>query len=356
MTMNNQPAIADMMSQAVADGVFPAAELLVAQKSDILFHSWHGTARQGTLFDIASLTKPLCTATLTALFMKSGALKLSDTVFEWLGGARLDAHRQMTVQMLLNHLSGLPAWQPYYQSIPLSLLGTAEGRRMMLDAHLSEKPLSPPGTMTRYSDIGYALLGLILEEAGGDSLDRLFEAQIARPLELKETFFSPRERDTQRFAPTEDCPWRKTVIRGVVHDQNAYALGGVAGHAGLFSCATDLHRFARAWMNAFTGKNDWLSADVFQALFDFSSIDRRQRELFLGGWMLPSLHASSAGRYFSAMSVGHLGFTGCSLWLDLEQEVSVILLTNRIHPTATNEKIKTFRPALHDLVMKEIIG
>lgn len=356
--MSSAAVITEVMEQAIVDSIFPAAELLVAHEGKILYHDWHGAARQGMLFDIASLTKPICTATLTTILLRDGALKLSDTLFQWLGGARLEAHRRITLEMLLNHTSGLPAWQPYYQAIPFSLIGRAEGRKMIIDACFQEETIAPLGTTTRYSDIGYLLLGLVLEEAGGAPLDRLFHKRIAIPVGLAETFFSPAGaaiHDERRFAPTEDCPWRKKVLHGIVHDQNAHALGGVAGHAGLFSQAADLHRFLSAWTAAWKGESSWLDPAALHSLFDFSHINRRQKELFLGGWMLPSLHASSAGRYFSAKSIGHLGFTGCSLWHDLEKGCSVILLTNRVHPSATNEKIKAFRPALHDLVMKEII-
>jgi len=375
------------MEKAITDGVFPAADLLVAREGEIVHHGQYGDARGGTCFDIASLTKPVCTATLVMMLVEENLLKLTDTVYQWLGGTRLAAHRLITVEHLLNHTSGLPEWQPYYRELPLDLVGTEGGKRFILDACYNEPPLTGPGEKTLYSDIGYVFLGEVIAQAGGAALDVLFSSRIAKPMGLQDTFFvssvgapisttakrsyatpdqhvptpkygrpgdrvARRENERRRFAPTEDCPWRERVIHGEVHDQNAYALGGIAGHAGLFSTTADLHRFVLELTNSYKGKSGWLPKETLHRYFNFEG--RRTANVFLGGWDTPSPRNSASGRYFSKHSIGHLAYTGCSIWIDLQKDFWVILLTNRIHPSTTNEKIKAFRPQIHDLIYKTI--
>ncbi|OGQ22928.1 MAG: hypothetical protein A3I05_05890 [Deltaproteobacteria bacterium RIFCSPLOWO2_02_FULL_44_10] len=348
------------MKDAIEEGVFPDAELLVAHHEEILFHKSYGRARKGSLFDIASLTKPICTATLTMLFHAKELIKLEDTVYQWLAGARLPFHRQITVEMLLHHFAGYIAWQPYYRELPLSMIGTEEGRDFIFQECLREPLIHAPGEKTVYSDIGSILLGKILEEAGDHPLDILFQEYIAAPLKLHDTFFIPTHthsaRANRRFIPTQDCPWRGRILKGEVDNANAYALGGVAGHAGLFSTASDLHIFLKAFTQSLSGKNDWIPPETVRAFFDFEKAwSRKENDTFVGGWNLITPGRSSSGHSFSKRSIGHLAYTGCSLWIDLEKEVWVILLTNRVHPSMTNEKIKSFRPQLHDLIMKELI-
>lgn len=384
-------AIDRMMEKAVRSNVFPAASLLVSKKGEIVHHKQYGDAREGTCFDVASLTKPVCTATLVAMLAEEGLLKLTDTVYQWLGGARLPEHKLITVKNLLEHTSGLPAWQPYYRELPLDLVGTEGGKRFILDACYHEALIYKPGEGTLYSDIGYILLGEIIEQAAKVSLDTLFNNQIAQSLNLNDTFFvrligkpltktakrtfvtadqhvptpkhgMPKEREKlkpgehRRFAPTEDCPWRERIIHGVVHDQNAYALGGVAGHSGLFSTAADLHRFILEWTNCYNGNSNWMPKGILNQLVDFNNIKRlKESDLYIGGWNVPSTKNSSSGRHFSKETIGHLAYSGCSMWIDLKKNFWVVLLTNRIYPSTTNEKIKAFRPLLHDLIYDKLI-
>jgi len=390
--MNKTKVIDREMEKGVASGVFPCADLLIAKDNEIIHHNWYGDARKGTCFDIASLTKPVCTATLTLMLVEEKLLKLDDTVYSWLGGARQSDHKLITVRHLLDHTSGLPAWRPYFQELPLDLIGTEAGKNFIFDSCFNEELLFPPGKKTVYSDIGYILLGEIVEQAGRGLLDEIFANRISKPLKLEDTFFmrsigSPirntkkhtyatadqhvptpkhglagerpklKKDEHRRFAPTEDCPWRERVVHGEVDDQNAYALGGVAGHAGLFSTAENLHRFINELTLSLYGKSDWLPKAILEESLDFNKVKNRRKKagqkeegLFICGWDTPSLHNSSSGRHFSTYSIGHLGYTGCSMWIDLKANYWVILLTNRIHPTTTNEKIKAFRPKLHDLV------
>jgi CubicO group peptidase (beta-lactamase class C family) len=377
------------LEDAVSEGVFPAADLLVAKGGNIVHEACYGNARDNTCFDIASLTKPVATATLAMRLDAEGLLKLDDTIYQWLAGARQPVHKLITVRMLLNHTSGLPAWQPYYRSLPMSLVGTEEGRTMLLDECKHEGTISEPGEKTLYSDVGYMLLGEIIEQAGGATLDEQFKEHIATPLGLSDTFFvrlsgagdmtTGRRTNTRpdqhvptpkhgtkgeraerqagehrRFAPTEDCPWRERVIHGQVHDQNAFALGGIAGHAGLFSTASDLHRFMLELTNSYRGKSNWIPESTIQTFLKTLK-EKPEGESYVLGWSVPSRRNSSSGRHFTANSIGHLGYTGCSMWVDLNKDFWVILLTNRIHPSSTNEKIKTFRPKIHDLVYDEML-
>ncbi len=382
-------AIDKAFDEAVSDGVFPAAEVLAAKNGEVLYAAHYGTARINTCFDIASLTKPIATATLIMMLDAEGLIKLDDTIYQWLPGARQPAHRRITIRQLLNHTSGLPAWQPYYRSLPMSLIGTQAGRDIILDECKNEPLVAEPGEKTIYSDIGYILLGEIIEHAGEDALDVQFARRMTRPLNLDDMFFIrvteigksntrrrtrtradqhvptpkhglPGERverkkgEHRRFAPTEDCPWRERVIHGQVHDQNAFALGGVAGHAGLFSTAGDIHRFMFELTRSYQGRSDWIPKSTVQQFLKTMESKPIGEEYVLG-WNVPSRKGSASGQYFSANSIGHLAYTGCSVWADLSEDFWIILLTNRIHPSTTNEKITAFRPKIHDLIYNELI-
>ncbi len=386
-------AIDQMMKEAIEKGVFPSASLLVAKEGTILHEKNYGKARAGTCFDIASLTKPIATATLAMEFVQEGLLKLEDTVYQWLGGARQPAHRKMTVAHLLSHTAGLTAWRPFYRELPIDQVGTPAGKQHIILSTLNELVLSEPGSQCVYSDLGYILLGEILEQAGLANLDALFQTRIAGPLGLKDTFFvrniglsqgsfdpsaSSGLRMTgvstahgessmpahgelvepqRRFAPTEDCPWRGHVLHGEVHDQNCYAMGGVAGHAGLFSTTQDIHKFVVAFLKCYRGESNWLSQDIVKQFIepDFHTSTLKHSYTYVLGWDTPTFGSSSAGRHFSPHSIGHLGYTGCSVWIDLDKDFWIILLTNRIHPATTNEKIRAFRPRIHDLCWKEFV-
>lgn len=380
-------AINNAFRKAIIDGIFPSASILVGRKDEIIFKSYYGDARENTCFDVASLTKPVSTATIAMMLVAEGLLKYDDTVYQWLAGARRPVHKKMTARHLLNHTSGLPAWQPYYRELPLSLIGTEAGKRMILEGCYDEPLVAEPGEKTIYSDIGYMILGAILEEAGSGPIDSLFSQYVARPLALPNSFYvrtvgapllpdshkskttsqkhvhSPRsyernsksEEERRRFAPTEDCPWRERVIHGEVHDQNTYALGGVGGQSGLFSTVEDIHRFTTELIRCYDGESKWLPQDVVRQFLEEGKEKPDGLEYVLG-WNRPSKQNSAAGRHFSANSIGHLGYTGCSLWIDLSQNFHIILLTNRIHPSTLNEKIKAFRPYIHDFIYDEMIG
>ncbi len=380
-------AVDTSMKEAVQNGVFPSAELLIARGGEIVHHNYYGDARSGTAYDIASLTKPVATATLIMMLYGEGTISPEQTLDHWFKDRVPEANRGITIEMLMNHISGMPAWRPYYRELPSALVGTDEGKEFILSECLNEPREHEAGT-TIYSDLGYIVLGSIIERASGSSLDELFEQRIAGPLGLKNTLFvrngpemirttsrrtdttagqhfptaaapHPKERPPfrKRFAATEDCHWRSRVIHGEVHDQNAYAMGGVAGHAGLFSDARDLHGFILSFMKGFTAEG-LIPLTTLKRFFPLEDglITPAMRGTFVGGWDTPSAKNSAAGHYSSLHSIGHLAYTGCSLWIDQEQDFWMILLSNRIHPSTTNEKIKAFRPHIHDLVYRELLS
>jgi len=379
--------IHEAMRKAVSQGVFPAADLLVARGGEIMHHSHYGDARNGTTFDISSLTKPIATAALSISFMADDAIRLDQTLHDWFEYAKQDEHKQITIEMLMNHRSGLPSWRPFYRELPSTLIATPEGKEFIINTCLNESLQNAPGTVTDYSDLGYMLLGTIVEKAGKKPLDELFNERIAKQLGLKDTFYirntgnqlrttsrrtdtlpsqhvPTREKSTtdsesdlrRRFAATEDCPWRGHVIHGQVHDQNAFAMGGVAGHAGLFSTSLDIHLFVTRLMSSFKGEG-LIDGKLIDTIFPIKDglITPSKPGTYVGGWDTPFEQNSAAGNHMSRHTIGHLGYTGCSVWIDQEQDFWIILLTNRIHPSTTNEKIKSFRPHIHDLIYKTII-
>ncbi len=352
--------IDEMMAQGIAQGVFPGAALLVASKGTILYRSFFGQASviphkepvtEGTIWDIASLTKPVVTASLALQACLEKRLSLKEQVSRQIPEMAEDgAKKKITIRHLLKHTSGLPAWKPYYEEIERErpeLLGCRESRQVYL-AKISHEPLQVPISFRRiYSDLGFILLGILLEDLFEAPLDRLFAEKIAGPLGMKDTWYVPigakLPRPYTTFAATEESAWRKKLIRGEVHDDNAYALGGVAGHAGLFSTVDDLHQFLTAIETAVREGHPLFPRELVE---EFIGPKTRIKL----GWDTPSEEGSQAGRYFSKNSIGHLGYSGCSFWADLDRGFHVILLTNRVHPTAANEKIKEFRPKIHDLI------
>ena len=220
---------------------------------------------------------------------------------------------------------------------------------------VAEPLIHPVGRQTVYSDIGFMILEWLIEHICGKRLDRFVFERIYSPLGLGNLFFIDLDAPQPQglFAATEQCSWRNKLLTGQVHDENAYVAGGIQGHAGLFGTTGDVHRLLRELMSAYHGEP---SAGLFQTelvrLF-FRRLPDTDKAL---GFDAPAAHNSSSGRFFSMNSVGHLGFTGTSFWMDLDRSIIVILLSNRVHPTRENTAIKEFRPKLHDAVMKQLLG
>ena len=348
-----------LMHQAISDNVFPGGVLLVSKDEAVIFFEAYGYAdifskrsmTVNTIFDLASLTKPLATTLAVMKLVSQNKLSLDQHIGSILPPFTNTIKEQINIKHLLYHNSGFPDYRPYYKK----LRKLPENRRRdALKRYLSEESLiNPIGKQVLYSDLGFMILGWAIEHISGSCLDRFIEEEIYNPLGLEDLFFvdlAAKPRGVQ-FASTELCPWRKIILNGLVHDDNAYMVGGIDGHAGLFGTADDIFRLLFVLQSIFHGisANDLFGKEVVKKFFERDSTSGRAL-----GFDSPSLDKSSCGRYFSMESVGHLGFTGTSFWIDLVRNIIVILLTNRVHPSRNNNKIKTFRPILHDTIMENV--
>lgn len=305
-----------------------------------------------TLYDLASLTKVVATTTLAMILVDEGRLDLDRPMPEILPGFRGPGKEAVTVGHLLSHSSGLPATAPLYREI--------QGREAYLERIQAMDLVYPPGSRSLYSDLGIILLGEILERTAGQPFEALVRERVLAPLRMRDTLFRPPAELLPRIAPTEVDPWRGRLLRGEVHDENAFALGGVAPHAGLFGTAGDLARFAQMLLDggALDGRRGrrgprdhcMVSRQTVELFTRRAGIPGSDRAL---GWDTKSAQGSSAGTLFSPRSFGHTGFTGTSLWIDPERELFVILLTNRVHPTRENDLIREARPAVADAVVRQ---
>jgi len=364
----SHPDLVRLMEAGIAGGVFPGGTLLVRVRGKTMHLSCHGRRSleppgepvdAHTCFDLASLTKVLATAPLVLLSIQRGHLALDEPVRRALEDYTGPGRDTITVRMLLDHSSGLPAWRPYYEAVRANggeaWLATVEGQEMVRRLVAAETPEAQPGTRALYSDLNFILLDWILERVHDRPTDLLFAEWLARPLELGSLFFvdlkSPagtaRAREGRAFAATERCPWRRRTMIGEVHDDNTYAMGGVSGQAGLFGTIQDVAALADAWLGALLSSEGFFEQRLVRQFWQRSDLPGSTRAL---GFDTPSPRASQAGGLFGPRTVGHLGFTGTSLWIDPDRELIVILLTNRIHPTRQNEAIKQFRPVLHERV------
>jgi CubicO group peptidase (beta-lactamase class C family) len=273
----------------------------------------------------------------------------------------------MTVRHLLNHTSGYPATAAYYRQIANADRGDRSGMmtsRCAVESIYSEifraKLDNLPGKVTRYSDIGFILLGHALEVVSGMNLDKLFSKFLMKNVRVPSSGFVDiavmRRRGLETvneiIAPTAECPWRRKILCGEVHDDNAWAMGGVAAHAGLFTTATDIHTIASELINCYHGRSDTYSPDLVKEFWTRRESDPEGNWAL--GWETAGAKKSSAGQYFSTSAVGHSSYTGCSLWIDPERELDVVLLSNRIHPSPDTNSIREFRPVIHDLVMESL--
>ena len=359
MTDRLQPVYA-LLDRAATDGAFPGGVLAVGWNNQLAVHPFGKLEKEGeaydvdpdSIYDVASLTKPVVTTTAAMLLVQQKRLDLDVPVERYLPefalAARSDPNpdwrARATVRMLLLHDSGLPGHRDFYKQ--------ARGHDAILARVFAEPLLCEPGTQIQYSDLGFILLGEIVERLSGQSLDNFARESIFSILGMDRSMFNPPRRLREDIAPTEQgSSDRKGLVWGEVHDENALAMGGVAGHAGLFSTAPDIAAFSQMILNGgIFGHDRLLSRALIEQFTKRIAVGDTARTL---GWDVPT-EPSSSGRYFSAQSFGHTGFTGTSLWIDPERKLFVILLTNRVHPTRENEKIRQIRPALHDAIFEAL--
>jgi CubicO group peptidase (beta-lactamase class C family) len=365
------------MDAAVARRVFPGAVMLVREGTRVFYHRAFGhrslepevtPMSPDTIFDVSSLTKPFATSVALMLMVKEGKIGLDDRVTRFFHNFGVYGKTHITFRHLLSHCSGLPAWRPYYKEISqierrggrINFLATPGAKAHVYQEIHRERLEAAPGTRVLYSDLGFMLLGAAIEEVSGMPLDRFCHERIFRPLNLRTIGFVDlsllRTRRlqpvTEMIAPTERCPWRKKILCGEVHDDNAYAMGGVSGHAGLFASAKDLDTLLCRLKESCRASGKFIPQSIIRTFWtrDATVPD----STWCLGWDTPSHEGSSAGSHFSQHSVGHLGFTGTSAWLDLERDRHIILLSNRVHPSRENDALRTFRPFIHDLIVKAL--
>jgi CubicO group peptidase (beta-lactamase class C family) len=339
----HQAQINALLKERIAAGDFPSAVYLVGEQGKAIFADALGLAvtkpetraTLETIYDLASLTKPLVTGLLTARRIERGEIQLDETVAHYLNEFETDDKQAITIRQLLTHTSGLPAWRPLY-------ITTGGEKESALEAIASESLVAAPGSHVLYSDLGFITLGLLLERIEKASLSNLAREEIFEPLELRRTFFNPEaatqtevaacetgnlyEREMCRDEAQKYEGWRERLIWGEVHDGNAHFLGGAAGHAGLFSNARETMRLASQFLERQTQLLKPQTCRLFRA-----NMTEGMEEARSFAWQLAATVDSTAGASLPPDSFGHLGFTGTSCWIDAEHERIYILLTNRTH-------------------------
>jgi len=343
---------AELLTEGARAGIFSGAQAAwCAGKERRLEVACAGATRtaggapidDGTLFDVASLTK-LFTAGAVLRLCERGAIRLDDALAGRLPELTGTPQSRAVLEQVLAHEAGFAPWAPLFESIAPGVRGTDAGRAPLLAALAACPPASSPDGVARYSDLGFIALGVWIERAAGAGLDEVVAAEVTGPLGLSSARFHP----TAACAATAKCPWRGRELVGEVHDDNARAMGGVAGHAGIFSTAADVARLGAAWLDALAGAGRWVSRRAAEV-----ATLRRPSGRGLG-FDLALEEGSSAGALMGHRTFGHLGFTGCSLWVDPEAECAVALLTNRVHVGEDLAAIRAFRPRFHDALMRAL--
>jgi CubicO group peptidase (beta-lactamase class C family) len=356
----------ELLKRGAVERAYQAAVLLLARKEEILFHDSAGEAHLSSIFDISSLTKPLVASSFY-LLVQQGRMSSAGKVSEILPAYSPDpGFGGITFLHLLSHTSGLPSYRPFYRDVREAeekegrkMWGIAEGHDRIVGAVLSLPLESPPGTACVYSDLGFILLGRAMEAASFTTLDRLLRRELFGPLGMRDTAYLPHlalsECESGRLISTGHSEERGRETVGEVDDENAAAMGGVAGHAGIFSTAHDLFLFAREVLRARRGEGRVISRGMAEEMT--TKVTSPPGCPRTPGWDTPtpgSPGGSQAGRHFPQGSVGHLGWTGCSLWIDLSREITCVLLTNRVYYGQENQELKRLRPRIHDAVMEAL--
>jgi CubicO group peptidase (beta-lactamase class C family) len=356
-----------LLRNAVSRHVFPGAAVGIAVHCGLrrrsFFACWGNAAlvpqpRQlanTTLFDLASLTKPLATVLALLCLIQEKKITLDEPLASLLQREVPADKKNITLRHLLNHCSGFTAHRPFYLQLVPHV--PQERKNILLDLIIADELAYPVGGRSLYSDLGFMVLGQVVEIQAGVPLDLYVREKVMAPLGLADTLvFNPAEKKKKDFAATELCPWRHKVLDGEVHDDNTWAVGGVSGQAGLFGDIDGVLSLVSFLLAAWQGKAE--HPNFSRALLQ--EFLRRQEMVADSSWALgfdtPSPVGSSAGRYISPASVGHLGFTGTSFWIDPGRELVMVLLTNRVHPSRANNLIREFRPLFHERVMEMLIN
>ena len=341
-----------MMTAAIADHASPGITVAIGHHGRVVYaHGWGHTdwapgapsANDSTMYDMASLTKVVATTTAAMLMEEDGKLDIERTVVSYLPEFNDPEKAAITLRMLLTHTSGMKQDQFLYREI--------KGREAYLQ-RINAKPLvHKPGELYDYSDWNMMVLQQVIERVSGKMLDVLLAERVYGPLGMHDTQWNPPEALRPRVAPTEIQAFRGGQVWGVVHDENAWAMGGVSGHAGLFSSARDLGIFTQMLLNG--GEYNGVRVLHPETIARWTARQRVDAARALG-WETPS-PPSSSGHYFSPRSFGHTGFTGTSIWADPEKQLFVVLLTNRVDPSRDNPKVGPLRRVVADAVQRAVL-
>lgn len=342
------PKITELLENAREEHVYSAYQLWAERDGEVVdlaggttsYWPHSASVNSATRFDIASVTKAVVTTSVGARLVQAGKLRLDDTLGDSIAVFRDRKLGKVSVRELYNHCAGLAGgWFPVFEPKKLPLVDwfTENEKRVFV---------GPPRGQAIYSDLGFLLLGLLFETRFG-KLETLFDAEVVKPLELTEIGYGP-VKPAELVPATEFCLSRRRLLQGEVFDENCAYLGGKTAHAGLFATARSVGKWARGWLDAVSGKSDWLTAEIAKS---FTS----PPEIVAGstwalGWDTPSAKGSSAGELFSRCSFGHLGFTGCSVWIDPDVNGVAVFLTNRVHPSRLDERVRKLRPMVHDAI------
>ena len=345
MSAKRLETIDRVVTRGIKAGGFPGAAVVVGRKGSAVWEKGFGridwstsstrVSATETIYDLASLTKVIGTTTAVMILFDEGRIQLDAPVNKYLPEFSGGYKDSVTVRQLLEHCSGLPADRDLWRMAH----SPAEARQIVLDAPLECKP----GVCYIYSDLGAITLGMMVERVTGQGLDVFLHERVFAPLGMVNTFFKPADSLKSRVAPTEVSPPRGYPLQGEVHDENAYALGGVAGHAGLFSTASDLSIFAQMILEGGEYKGVRIVSDSTVKLFTTRAAGSRAL-----GWAMADGQWGS-GRFMSEGSFGHVGYTGTSLWIDPDREMFVILLTNRVHAARARQPAKVIADVRADL-------
>ncbi len=343
-----------VIETAIKQKAFPSATLLIWHNGKVLFHDSFGRLTYEpyapktdtlTLYDLASLTKPLAVTLSLMKFHSEGKIQLTDSLKTFLPQTANGGKEHLTLKDLLLHQSGLIAFRRYYDC--------CSTETQVLSRIYSDTLIRQIGDTTIYSDLNFVLLGKVVEAISGKRLDEHFSETFAMPLGLKHLMFCPPDSLSYRIAPTEvDTHWKFSFPRPKVHDPTAAMLGGVSGNAGLFGNAGDILRLMLPLLNG--GRLDSLQFFTPETIALFTTRDPKHKLRALGWDMRTNSEKTSTGKYFSMNTFGHTGFTGTSLWVDPSRNLCVIFLTNRVYPTSSNRQILSVRRALHDAIIEDL--
>ncbi len=342
-------ALRQVLDDVLGSTSIPSLSLTVRVAEQEVFHHTAGMARiqpprpvvADQAYDLASVTKVLSGTAIAASLIAAGQLELDGSVADHLP----DVDERITLRMLMNHSSGALWWRPFYDLVD-GQWGTAAARKTVLDAVRAEPLVTPPGDTHRYSDTGFLLLLQVLEKVGGAPLDVLFHHHVRAPSGVADLRYG-----WPTAAATEHCPIRTAVLEGTVHDQNCASMGGVSSHAGLFGTSRAVAQLGEAFLEATLGnpRYDGLPGPTLRQFWS----DKGPGSHAVG-WDTISPGYSSTGSHFPPDSIGHLGYTGNSLWIVPSKRSVVALLTNRVHPDDDKETIRAVRPRIHDAVAQAL--